>query len=310
VRALEVPRGWRPSRLDKVLWPPGRPDGPAYTKRDYLRYLLAVAPYLLPHLRGRPLVLTRYPDGVGGKSFYQKDIPASAPGWLPRFRYTHRDGRVVRYLLVDAPDRPDRVVVDLDPVPPAGFEAARAVALALGKLLRGYGVASWAKTSGATGIHLLIPVRPERTPTEVTAVLRAVGEGLVRLWPQALTLERSRARRAAPVYFDYLQNSRGHTVVAPYSPRARPGAPVSTPVSWEELPAVEPEAWDLRSVPQRLVATGDAARGLLEEPRQGLEGLERLARDLAPPRIGRPHRSPGGQPDRPAAASPPGAAGG
>ncbi len=291
----------RLTHLDKVLWPPARPGGPSWTKGDYLHYLRAISPHVLPHLRGRPLVLTRYPDGALGPSFYQKNLPATAPGWLPRFRQASASGRAIDYLVAASlsdllwigqqaaiefhpwlstcayPEQPDRAVVDLDPMPPAGFEDARAVAALVRELLDRAGVASWPKTSGATGLHLFIPIRPIHTHRQVALVMRALGELLLRLWPERVTLERRVALRAGRVYFDYLQNAHGKTLCGPYSPRPLPGAPVSTPLEWAEVADVRPESFDLRAVADRLAAGRDPFAGLCQAPPQDLRALADLA---------------------------------
>jgi len=308
------------THLDKPLWPPapGSGAGPT-TKADYLAYLEAVAPWALPHLRSRPLVLTRYPHGALGASFYQKNLPESAPEWLPRFRDDHptADGRHIRYLVAAAPadllwlgqqaalefhpwlstaaapGLPDRAVIDLDPMAPAGFEEARAVARLASEILRAAGVRAWPKTSGATGIHCFIPIRPERPYRDVAAILRGLGELLLRLWPGRVTLERAVARRAGRVYVDYLQNARGKTLCAAYSPRPIAGAPVSMPIDWSELDSVRPEMWTVRTAPARLRERGDAWADLPGAPPQDLEALARVCGDAlqgcpTPRRLSRP----------------------
>lgn len=304
--AARTPARLRFTHLDKPLWPaaPGGEAGPT-TKADYLAYLEAVAPWALPHLRGRPLVLTRYPHGALGASFYQKNLPECAPDWLPAFRDDHptADGRHIRYLVAEstadllwlgqqaalefhpwlstaaAPDLPDRAVIDLDPMAPAGFEEARAVARLTADILAAAGVRGWLKTSGATGLHCFIPIRPRRPHREVAAVLRDLGELLLRLWPERVTLERAVARRGGRVYVDYLQNARGKTVCAAYSPRPVPGAQVSMPIAWSELDAVRPERWTVRTVPARLRERGDAWADLPGAPPQDLEALGRVCRE-------------------------------
>ncbi len=286
--------GIRFTSLQKPLWPAA---GGPILKAEYLSYLRAVAPAALPHMRGRPLVLTRYPHGAGRASFYQKNLPPSAPPWLPRFGTVTGAGRRIQYLVpqtvadllwvgqqcalefhpwlsrVEAPGLPDRAVIDLDPMAPAGFEEARAVARAVGRLLCSAGVRGWLKTSGATGLHVFIPVRPERPYAEVSAGIRSVGQLLQRLMPDLVSLERSRERRGPRVYFDYPQNGSGKTLCGAYSPRPLPGAPVSLPIGWPELDAVRPGDWTVRTVPERLVRQGDAWADLPGAPYQELDVL-------------------------------------
>lgn len=280
------------THLEKVLWP-----DPGYTKADYLAYLHAVAPALLPHLAGRPLVLTRYPHGCEGKSFYQKNLPAGAPVWLQAFPFVHRE-REVRYLLCHDeesllwlgaqaalefhpwlsraahPEFPDLMVVDLDPMAPSGFEDARAVAGVVRDLLDRVGLRSYPKTSGATGIHIFVPIVPRYPFRRVAETVRRIGLALLRLWPDRITLERAVSRRAGRVYVDHLQNALGKTLVSVYCPRPLPGAPVSTPFAWSELPHVRPEAFTLRTVPPRLARLGDLFAGTLAPRTQTLERLE------------------------------------
>jgi bifunctional non-homologous end joining protein LigD len=287
------------THLERVLWP-ADVDHPGYTKADLLRYLAAVAPYALPHLRGRPLVLTRYPQGIDGPRFYQKNLPASAPGWLRRFPRTAASGRVIYYLVpegaddllwlgqqaaiefhpwlsrTDHPDSPDRAVIDLDPMPPIGFAEARDVARVVADVLTWAGIRFWVKTSGASGLHFFIPLRPGRPWTEITESVRAVGAVVARRWPERVTLERSVRRRGARVYFDYLQNAPGKTLCAPYSPRPLPGAPVSMPIRWSELDRADPAMWTLATAPPRLAQLGDAWAGLESAPGQDLDPLRRL----------------------------------
>ena len=270
------------SNLDKVLWP-----GDGYTKGDLIEYLVTVAPYLLPHLAGRPLNLTRYPDGIGGKSFYQKDIPDTAPPWVRTVTIVHGD-HDVNYCLADSPatlawlgqwgcleihpwlsrvdglDNPDLVVFDLDPTPPAGFGEAVEIAFAVRRLLAEHGLRAYPKTSGATGVHLYLPIVRRFTYKEVARYVGRVADIIHQALPGRTTRERTVARRRG-VYLDHLQNIKGKTLAAVYGPRPRPGAPVSTPVTWEELPGVRPEEWNLRTVPGRLARLGDIFAGALAD---------------------------------------------
>lgn len=294
------------SNPDKPLWPEAEPDGagPGLTKRDFAAYLVAVAPALLPHLRDRPLVLTRYPHGAAGPWFYQKNLPEGAPAWIQTYTFRGRGGRAIRYVLCHdertllwlagqaaiefhpwlsttaAPELPDRLVVDLDPMAPATFTDARPLAAAVREILDRAGLRGYPKTSGATGIHIFVPIAPRYSYRAVQSLVRAIGAALLRAWPERVTLERAVSRRAGRVYVDYLQNAQGKTLVAPYAPRPLPGAPVSTPFAWGELATARPGAWTLRSVPARVRARGDPFSGVLDggqdlEPLAELLGVER-----------------------------------
>jgi len=292
------------TRLGKALWPE---EG--YTKADLVAYFQKIAPWLLPHLRGRPLTLTRYPDGIRGPSFYQKNLPAYAPGWIRTHLHRTRRGQTVRFILaedlptlvwlanqaaielhtwlstIEHPDRPDQAVVDLDPAPPAGFEEAREAALLVRRLLDHLGLRGYPKLSGATGIHIHLPLAPRYSHRQVVQAVQALGRLLQRTVPHLVTLERAVARRAGKVYFDYLQNTPGKTMIAPYSPRALPGAPVATPVTWEEVETAHPRDFTLETIPARLrrweeKAKKDPFSGLLAEGQELPPVMEKLGLEL------------------------------
>jgi len=270
------------SNLDKVYWPE---DG--YTKGDMIDYYVGVAPYILPHLAGRPLNLTRFPDGIHGKGFYQKDIPGTAPAWVRTFPVRHK-GHVVNYCLADHPatlawlaqwgcveihpwlsrvddlDRPDYAVFDLDPSPPAGFEEAVEIAFVVRRTLEEFGLRAYPKTSGAAGVHLLLPIVRRYTYKEVERFVGRVADLIHRVLPHRTTRERTVAKRRG-VYIDHLQNMKGKTLASVYSLRPHPGAPVSAPVTWDELERVRPGDFNLRTIPERLARRGDVFAGALTD---------------------------------------------
>lgn len=274
-------------RLEKELWP-GQ-----YTKADLLRYYAAVADVLLSHVRGRIISITRWPDGITGRSFFQKNVPPYAPAWLPSYRYHE-----TRYMLLEdlpalvflanlaaleihaalwtirQPEAPDLAVIDLDPTPPAGFREVRQVAWQAKAVLDQLGIISFAKTSGAAGLHIYIPLDGSEPYEVVREAVERLGRFLQRCHPGQITLER-RIERRHGVYWDYGQNAPGRTMIAPYSPRPLPGAPVSTPISWAELPDVSPDQFTLSTVPARLIAQGDPWSSLFTVQQQ-LAPLRRL----------------------------------
>jgi len=281
------------SSLDKVFWPE---DG--YTKGDMIDYYIRVASHLLPHLAGRPLNLTRFPDGIHGKNFYQKNIPESAPDWVRVFPVEHSE-RVVNYCLADSPavlawlgqwgcveihpwlsrvdalDTPDYAVFDLDPSPPAGFAEAVEVAFFVRRTLGEFGLRAYPKTSGATGVHLFLPIVRRYTYKEVERFVGRVADVIHRVLPDRTTRERTVAKRRG-VYIDHLQNIKGKTLASVYSLRPRPGAPVSTPVTWDELGRIRPEEFDIRTVLERLDRLGDLFAGALcdiQDPGPMMEAL-------------------------------------
>lgn len=293
------------TNVDKVLWPD---DG--YTKADLIKYYIDVAPYILPHLLSRPLVLTRYPNGIHGKWFYQKNAPDNTPSWIKTATYEHKDS-VINYILADNPEAlawlanqgcieihpwlstishpgsPDFMVLDIDPMPPTGFREAAMVAIETKKVLDVLGLNSWVKTSGATGIHIYIPIETKYSYKEVVKASIKIAKVVWSKMPDTVTLERTIAKRGPKVYFDCYQNGLGKTLAGPYSVRPREKAPVSTPLLWEELYSsiqkgsessqsgnmdfhsngenkhLDPEDFNIESVPDRLRRTGDPFEGIL-----------------------------------------------
>jgi bifunctional non-homologous end joining protein LigD len=258
--------------LDKVMYPD---DG--YTKADVLEYYLRIAAHLLPFLRGRPATLERLPDGIGaGPHFLQKNTPASYPDWIPRVRQTTGSGKAVDYALVNdaetllylvnqgtltfhvwfsrvgSLDRPDYVLFDLDPGQ-ATFADAVAVANELHGVLKREGVESYPKTSGKTGLHVLVPWELPGGYAEARAWGDGVARQVVAALPDRATTERSKAARGRRVYVDLGQNAKSHHVAPPYVLRPVPGAPVSTPLAWREVtPDLDPKAFNLKTIFRRL----------------------------------------------------------
>jgi bifunctional non-homologous end joining protein LigD len=260
------------SNLDKVFWP-----GEGITKGDLVGYYRAVAPWMLPFLRDRPLVLDRYPDGIAGKSFFQKSAPAGSSG---RFRTVAIDtggsDRGHEYVLCDdvetllelvnlgaipfhvwssrVPrlDRPDWCILDLDPKT-APFAHVIAIARAVRELCEEIELPSFIKTSGGSGLHVLMPTGGQLGHDEVRQLAELLAGVLVARLPAIATTARSVRAREGKVYVDALQNGRGKLLVAPYSVRPRPGAPVSTPLRWSEVnESLDVRAFNLRTVPARL----------------------------------------------------------
>ena len=263
---------------EKLLFPD---DG--ITKGDVAAYYEAVAPVLLPHLRGRPLTMERYPSGIDAKGFWQKDVSRGYPSWLRRVAVGKKNG-VVHHAVVDdlesllwvtnqntitqhvwtsrLPDleRPDLCVFDLDPASDADSAAVRRAALALRDLLDSFALRAWVKTSGSKGFHIVVPLDATASTGEVSRFADAVGALAVRLAPDSLTQEFAKSDRGGRIYMDTGRNGHSATFAAPYTIRAKPGAPVSAPCTWEELErgVAHPSGWTLRTMPDRLAAVGDA----------------------------------------------------
>ncbi len=279
----EIRRGARVlrlSNLDKPFWPE---EG--ITKGDLLAFYRDVAPVLVPHLRNRPFTMKRYPDGWEGKHFFQKDAPPHMPAWIPRapFPASTRDGetRTIDYPLVndelallwmvnmgcidlnawasrtDRPDRPDWVMFDLDPSDDVGFPEVIEVALLVRQILRLVGLESFPKTSGSRGIHVLVPIARRHGHPEVRAFASVVAGALARAHPGLVTTEWTKRKRRG-VLVDANQNGPGKTTASVYSVRPRPGAPVSTPLAWDEVrPGLDPSAFTFDEVRARVARHGD-----------------------------------------------------
>ncbi|MFO7172771.1 MAG: non-homologous end-joining DNA ligase [Bacillota bacterium] len=271
------------TNLEKVYWPE---DG--ITKGELIGYYTRIAPVLLPYLKDRPLVLTRYPEGIHGPWFYAKNAPEGRPGWLRTYTYVHPAAGPTEYLLADepaaltyianlgaieihpwtgriqAPERPDFAIVDLDPAEGATWEDTREVALLVRQVLDAVGTQGFPKWSGATGIHIYCPCAPDHTYQDTAAFCLAIGRLLARVHPRRVTLERQVRKRRGKVYVDYLQNRLGQTITAVYGVRPRPGAPVSVPVTWEEIARGTVPFVTLRTIWDRLAQVGDLFAPVLE----------------------------------------------
>jgi bifunctional non-homologous end joining protein LigD len=261
---------------EKVLFPA---DG--LTKADLAAYFEAVAPAMLAHLEDRPLSMQRFDRGVGQRGIFIQNVPKGAPPWLRRVETPNRGGGTTAHVVVDNADglrwlaqqnmptvhgwtaradrldRPDRLVWDLDPVGPEAFGVARATALALGDVLREAGREPFAMTSGSKGLHVVLPIARRWAWDEARAAMVAVAEEVVARDPSTRTLEWLKADRGGRLLVD-VRTGYGHTTVAPYAVRARDGAPVATPLHWEEVedPDLHAQAFRLRDVPARLAALG------------------------------------------------------
>jgi bifunctional non-homologous end joining protein LigD len=286
---------------DKVLFPD---DG--ITKGELAAYYETVARVMLPHVRGRPVTMDRYPDGIGQPGFLQKNVVKGFPGWLRRVEVPKKGG-TVHYPLADdtrsllwlanqnsitphvwtsrVPDlqRPDLCVFDLDPSHDDA-EALRAAALALRDLLEELGLPSWVKTSGSKGFHIVVPLDRKAGYGEVGEFAGRVGSVLVARDPGRLTQAFSKADRGGRILVDTARNSMGATFAAAYAVRARPGAPVSAPCTWVEIERgeVTPRSFTLRTMAARLASVGDLWADVPRR-RRSLKGpLRRLEQRSSP----------------------------
>jgi bifunctional non-homologous end joining protein LigD len=291
------------SRPQKVFWP-----GEGYTKGDLARYYAAVAPWLLAYLRDRPLVLDRYPDGIAGKSFFQKHAPATRGARPPRTVPIPGDGgsRVIDYFVCDDLEpllalvnlgaiplhvwasrvtdleRPDWCVLDLDPKG-APFADVVSIAHALRETCAGSGLPAFVKTSGGSGLHVLLPLGGACDHEQSRQLAELLARLVVARLPRLATTVRAIAARGGRVYVDALQNGRGKLLAAPFSVRPLPGAPVSTPLCWDEVgPRLAVRDFTLATVPERLRRMGeDPLLPVLSTVPDLAAALDRLARNAA-----------------------------
>jgi bifunctional non-homologous end joining protein LigD len=259
------------------------------TKRDLLQYYIDIAPALLPHLKERPMVMKRFPNGIHGKFFFMKRTPGGAPNWIDCCRIEHASGNVIDFPIVkDLPsllwvvnlgcidlnpwysrcddiDRPDFLHFDLDPVEPAGFDRVRRTALLIRSALRRIGARSFAKTTGSSGIHVYVPIQRGPLQKQVWTFAKAFAREMERRHPELVTAQyRIADRPAGRVLVDYNQNAWGRTLASVYSVRPRPDAAVSMPVTWQEVEdGVEIGDFTLRNAPARVRECGDLWKPLL-----------------------------------------------
>jgi len=263
--------------LEKVFWPEK-----GYRKGDLLKYYLDISNWVLPYLKDRPIVMKRYPDGISGKAFYQKRCPEYAPPWLKTTAIEGKDGTIFYCLCDDAaalawlvnqgciemhpwlsrvstPSIPDAMVLDLDPSEGVPFSQVIEVAIAMKGCLEDFGLVGVPKTSGATGIHIFVPVKRKYDYPQVREAAETIAGIVAARHPSIATVERSVNMRSGKVYVDYLQNVQGKTIASVYSVRPVPTANVSAPLTWEEVLEKDftPEMFTIETILPRLKEKGD-----------------------------------------------------
>ena len=289
------------SNLDKVFFPAER-----ITKGDLLEYYRAVAPVLVPHLKDRPFTMVRWPDGIEGKKFFQKDAPSHTPEWIRTFRTqvsTRESPRTKKwvnfpladdelallwmvnmgcidmntwYSRVDKPDRPDWVLFDLDPSPDVGFKETVQVALLVKQALDAFGLVGFPKTSSAEGMHILVPVERRYTYADTRQFAEIVAGAIARTHRGLATTEWTKSKRRG-VLIDSNQNGEGKTIASAYSVRPRPGAPVSTPLRWSEVnEKLDPLSFTMPVVLERVRKHGDLFAGVLTTKQRLTDALKAL----------------------------------
>jgi DNA ligase D len=335
---LEVPgpagtRVVRISSPDRVLWPE-----PGITKLDLAKYLVAVGDAFVRANGDRPISLQRFPGGIDGEQFFSKNPPKGAPEYVRAVTVTYPSGRAHPQLVIDEPaaavwaaqmntvvfhpwasraedpDFPDQLRIDLDPQPGTGFKDAVPAALELRSVLEEAGLSSFVKTSGNRGAHVFAPITPEHEFLDVRHAVIAAARELERRMPERVTTAWWKEERGERLFVDFNQANRDRTMAGAYSPRPLAHAPVSCPVSWDELDAVDPRDFTILTVPGRLASVGDPWAEMGSAPGSIDTLLEWWARDVDnglgelpfPPDFPKmPGEPPRVQPSRARPASPP-----
>ncbi len=271
------------NNLDKVFWPD---DG--YTKRDLLNYYYQVAPYILPYLKNRPQSLNRFPNGISGLSFYQKDVTKSAPEWIKMFPYHTSEGEDKNFLVVQGeadllwmanlgsiemnpwnstiikPDHPDWCIIDIDPTESNSFEQVIETAQATKRVLDELGIEGFCKTSGSTGLHIYIPMGTKYTYDQCQLFARMIATQVHYSLQKFTSIERYTINRKDKIYVDFLQNRPKATLASPYSVRPKPGAPVSMPLHWDEVKkGLKQKDFTLKNAMLRIKHEGDLFKPVL-----------------------------------------------
>ena len=276
----------RLTNLDKIFWPEEK-----FTKRDLLQYYSDVSDVLVPHLCQRAMVMKRYPHGISGEFFFMKRAPAGKPDWIDVCTIEHRSGNIIDFPIVndlasllwivnlgcidlnqwyakcDDVNRPDYLHFDLDPVPSATFAQVLDAALKVRDALTDLGMKSYPKTTGSKGVHIYVPIVRGPLQKQVWGVAKKLAQALAQRYPSLITAEYRVAKRPPDhILVDYNQNAWGRTLASAYSVRPRPRAPVSTPVTWEEIErGVSIEDFRLDNVPGRVRELGDLFKPLLQQ---------------------------------------------
>ncbi|HET8926391.1 MAG TPA: non-homologous end-joining DNA ligase [Microbacterium sp.] len=287
------------SSPNRVIWPE-----PGITKRELAEYFIAVSGPFLNANGDRPVSLERFPDGIEGESFFSKNPPKGAPGFVEAVTVTYNSGRRHPQLVLTEvasavwaaqmntvvfhpwasltadTDKPVELRIDLDPPDASGFAEAAAVAPTLREVLAEAGLDAYLKTSGSRGIHVFCPIVPDWEFLDVRHAVIAAGRELERRMPTRVTMNWWKEERGDRLFIDFNQANRDRTMAGAYSPRALPGATVSTPLEWDELGDADPAAFTVRSVPERIAERGDPWAGMLDRPGRIDTLLQWWQRDL------------------------------
>jgi len=262
------------SHPDKVMFPKGK-----ITKQELFDYYGKVARLMLPLIKNRPISQLRYPQGIKGEGFFQKNAPQGMPEWVKTEKVAREEREAIHMVLcndkqtllwlanqdcitphiwlskIDKPDYPDRMIFDIDPPAKKGFEVVVETAFKLKEVLeKEYGLKTFVTTTGSKGLHVVVPLKRTKRFNEVRAFARSVAEKLVEAEPKKYTMQSRIAKRRGRIYIDVVRNAKGQTVMAPYAVRPKEGAPVATPLFWKELedPKLKSNSFNIRNIDQRL----------------------------------------------------------
>jgi bifunctional non-homologous end joining protein LigD len=286
---------------DKLFFP-----ARGLTKGDLVSYYLGVAEHALPHLRRRPFHMKRFPNGVEGDFFHQKRVPANHPAYVGEVFVQFPSGHSTVFAILDNAaalawvanlgcielhtwasrvpqiEKPDYLLIDLDPTTDGQWPFVREIALVVREVMDELGLRSYPKTSGATGLHILAPIRPELEFPSVRTFAKSLAQEVERrVGDQAIATTTWRVADRVGVFVDYGQNARDRTIASAYSVRPTPDARVSAPLSWDEVATVEPEAFTLETMPARIAAVGDPMRGMWKSPPSLRTRFAQLGLELA-----------------------------
>lgn len=271
------------TNLNKIYWPKEK-----YTKGDVIDYYQKIAPYILPYLKDRPESLNRHPNGIAGKNFFQKDVGEMPPGWVKIEKiHSESNNKKINYLVcqnkatlvymanlgcieinpwnsrIGRLQHPDFMIIDLDPEK-ISFDNVVEVAVAVHKVLDSVKIPNFCKTSGATGLHIYVPMGAKYTYEQAKQFAHLIAILVNRKLPNITSLERHPAKRQKKVYLDYLQNNKGQTLAAPYSVRPKSGATVSTPLEWKEVKkGLSPQDFNIKNIFARIKKKGDLWKPVL-----------------------------------------------
>lgn len=274
------------SNLEKIYWPEDN-----FTKGDMIEYYDAVADYILPYLKDRPLSLKRNPNGILDEGFFQKDAGEQAPEWVSKIDiHSESNDKTIHYIMCNDKasllyianlgciemnpwnsaskkiDQPTYMVIDIDPSPKNSFEEVIETALVVKSILDKAGADSYCKTSGATGLHVYVPLAEKYSYEQTKDFAHLVAGLTVEQLPGISTIERSFSKRNERIYVDYLQNSTGQTLASAYSVRPKPGAPVSAPLQWSEVKkGLSPSRFTIQNMLERIQKKGDLFAPVLQK---------------------------------------------